>query len=312
MAEISYFSHEQEPIAQLSRRLTAPDTSLQDRIRVAGKLFPEKRKRSLLASTEQDRHGRPATCFRVTNYPELAQLLEKQTITALSRPDLESSFLRDEQSIRHNLQRAIAQLSPQQAQALDREYNYLKDHFQLKNYALFVLQTLPRRVALELHSRDGMSGNIQGLISLSIGAPFLPPLNPSDLRGDPTGVPVVELCVPPEQMIIQPLDGGLREMEKEVDVLQIKAEWILDLYQGEEDFENRFIQDPRSVLHHFWGQGKTHDGYERMQWSAYDTLQDWKLTESVADLIPVSKIPELDINNPIYQRPIVEEGKSHS
>jgi hypothetical protein len=122
------------------------------------------------------------------------------------------------------------------------------------------------------------------------------------------GMPVIEMVVPSQDMFVHPLDTDTpaREMEKEVNTTRIRAEWISDIYQGEKDFNNRFIQDPQTSTFIYSDLPKNREGRDRYEsYNAIETLWDWKDGESIADLIPVSKLPELDPTNPILTEPLV-------
>ena len=151
-----------------------------------------------------------------------------------------------------------------------------------------------------------MFKGITGLTSLSVGAPMLLPSGdfyPQDRSVEERRV-VIELVIPGEEVYVHPLFKTMNlEMEKEVLTRQLRKEWITDVYLDENDIVRRFLQNPDSPVHDFYQ--KT-DSYDK----AFRALQEWKQNESIADLIPVSKQPDIDENNPKLKEPLIVPQQS--
>ena len=290
-------------------KLTDAGSSLSDRLRLARELFPQERKERMLQEAEKDAKGRPAAYFHIVSYDELRLILQKRELSALDQPALGTKF--DIDILADSLRDQISQLDKPLRENIEQDFERLLANFTLETYMRFVLRRMPRKAAFELHAKSGYYGNVQGLLSLSIGGPMLPPNipNPSPNAEYPGGIPVIEMIVPARELIISPLDTDTpsRESEKEVDVLTIKADWIIDVYQGEEDFNERFLNDPSSAPHAFSGLTKNRHGNDRFEsYNAMETLDDWKDAESIVDLIPISRLSDLDPDNPKLMLPLVD------
>lgn len=115
------------------------------------------------------------------------------------------------------------------------------------------------------------------------------------------------MSIPSDQVYVHPLFKTMNlEMEKEVNVVDIKPEWIVDVYNGTQDFAERFIKDESSVSYPVYQEKKVKDQFLRDYLgnnAIWDILQDWKQEESIADLIPTDKLSDIDEANPELQKP---------
>ncbi len=292
----------------LIARLTAKDTSIEERITLTKELFPEERKREILANADVDSKGRPVRYFRDMVIEELEAILNHKESSPLENPLAGEQFLKKSIEIKRDLK-----------YFLNKEgiYDQFKDDFEklasdftLDNYKKFVQRKLPRIKLFKLHiGSEGGGGyiDITGLKSLSVGSPSQPPSRSDNKKESP----VIEFSIPSDEVYVHPLFKTMNiEMEKEVNTLDLKPEWIVDVYNGTQDFAERFIKDPKSVLYSEYQKKEEARhviiGYisENAIW---DILQSWKHTESIADLIPVKKLEDIDENNPNLQIPLVSE-----
>lgn len=294
--------NEQEKISLL----TAKETSLEDRIKIVKELFPVERKEAMLRSASRDVKGRAVRYFRVTTYEDIEHLLTTGETTASENPINNEMFEKKKTHIKSSLRHFLEEQKLMEGFAKD--FQELSEDFTLKNYQQFIQTKLPRlelfRLQISVYG-GGMFGGITGLTSCSVGGPLLTPKEPV-FQKEYKGMPVIEMIIPDEEVLVHPLFKTLNiEMEKEVNTKRLKAEWITDIYLSEADFTERFILDKRVPLAPFYGR-KTYarTGLPRYSESAFDTLQDWKASESIADLIPVSKLKDIDENNPILQKPL--------
>lgn len=286
--------------------LTSKETSLEDRIKIVKELFPTERKEAILRSASRDAKGRAVRYFRVTTYEDVERLLAEGETTASGNPSNDKIFEKKKQDIKSSLRHFLEEQGL--IEKFAKDFQKLSEDFTLKNYRQFIQTELPRlelfRLQISMHG-GGMYGGITGLTSCSVGGPLLTPKEPVPQKGY-EGMPVIEMVIPDEEVLIHPLFKTLNiEMEKEINTKRLKAEWITDIYLSEEDFTKRFILDKRVPLAPFYGR-KTYarDGLPRYAESAFDTLQDWKASESIADLIPVSKFKDIDENNLALQEPL--------
>lgn len=259
-------------------------------------------------ATSIDAFGRPVRYFRQMRYEELDALLKNGEVRGDSKPGAKEEFERQKENLRQILTEKFNRLSPQISQQLASDFQSLMDNFTYNNYLTFLHTRLPRLALFELHATD--TNALEGLVSLSVGAPILPPTNPRP--NDPrysAGIPIIEFVIPPDEVIIHPLttNSPLREKEKEANTTTLKSDWITDIYQGENDFMARFVTAPDSPLFKYWGKEVTSEGFSRHAYDAFDTLSDWKVSESLEDYIPADKIDELDPNNPALRAPLNEK-----
>ncbi|MDP2668331.1 MAG: hypothetical protein Q8P07_00635 [bacterium] len=286
---------------------TAKETPLEEKIKIVRELFPAEHKETMLASASRDTRGRTVRYFRVTTYKDIERLLTLGETTASENSSNDEIFEKKKIQIKSSLARFLEELKLKEKFAKD--FQELSENFTLKNYQQFIQTKLSRldlfRLQISMHG-GGMYGGITGLTSCSVGGPLLTPKEPIPREGY-EGLPVIEMVIPDEEVLVHPLFKTLNiEMEKEVNTKRLKVEWITDIYLSEKDFIERFVADERVPLHSFHDRSTyMTDGLPRMSWSAFDTLQDWKRSESIADLIPVSKLKDIDENNPILQKPLV-------
>ena len=294
-------------------KLTSSETSLEDRLEVAREIFPAEKKEQIRLSADQDKHDRPVSYFRLMSYEELGNLLFRKEISPLDRPGIEERFQENIQSIKNVIKETIDRLPNDTQKEISSETQYLFDNFTLENFSSFVQTKLPKKDLIGLHvSKAEVWGNVMGLTSISVGAPVLPP---HDLSQDKEhlcdfskSMPVVEMVIPADDVVIYPLSEDvhpLLEMSKETGVRKMRADWITDIYQGEEDFVERFVKNPDYPLKDFYGQVKTDEGTKN-NYSAYSALQDWKIAESIADFIPKSKSSEIDEKTANLDKPLID------
>jgi len=123
----------------------------------------------------------------------------------------------------------------------------------------------------------------------------------------------VEFSIPSDQIYVHPLFKTMNlEMEKEINSLRLKPEWIVDIYNGTRDFADRFIKDPQSVLYDEYRYQKKQghilefDDHDYIsETDIWNILQEWKQKESIADLIPKNKLNDIDENNPDLEEPLL-------
>jgi hypothetical protein len=243
------------------------------------------------------------------SYEELKGLLNHKGKGNFENPKTPEIFKKNSSEIQDDLEDFLKK--EKILESFNTYYKKLQENFTLENYRNFLQCAIPRIKYFKLHV--GYAGarfsGITGLKSLSVGAPVQPPYNPLEKRVEfKEGLPVVEFSIPSDQVIVHPLFKSMAiEMEKEINTLDIRSEWIVDVYNGTDDFAERFVKDKSSVLYPMFESKKDgyHMGYiyDRDIW---DILQSWKHTESIADLIPNSKLEEIDENNPILQKPLLE------
>lgn len=293
-------------------RLTDSATSLDDRIRITRELYPETSKQERLKQAETDSKGRPVRYFRYMGYEELREILGGKGGHDVDNERIITSFEADKEKIIESLKNFL--VDEGLYETIISQFEELSANPSLRAYRHFVQTQIPRISLFKLHigPGDGFFNRITGLVSLSVGAPFMPPGDPTDVRPhDQAGLPVVELSIPSEEVIVHPLFKTMNlEMEKEVTALQIKPEWIVDIYNGSQDFISRFIKDPTSALHPVYlgkkDERKKFYGDYISEGDAFDMLQEWKTNESIADLIPKSKLGDIDENNPKLQEPLFQ------
>jgi len=291
-------------------RLTNPNTSLEERILLTRQLFPEQRKAELIKQADMDSKDRPVRYFRLVTYEELKMILASMDSNSTSSQYLQESFNRQSDEIKKALRYFL------ESEGIYEEYRQdfegLESDFTLENYRNFVQGRLPRIILFKLHissSGGGRFSGLTGLTSLSVGAPYQPPYDPSKERvRNQEGLPVIEMVIPSGQIHVHPLFKSMNiEMEKEVDVTDIKPEWIVDIYHGAEDFADRFIKDPSSVLDQVYKEKIADDKFLSEYISRnniWDILQEWKRRESIAELIPREKLSDIDESNPELLKPL--------
>lgn len=292
----------------LISRLTAADTTLEERISLTRKLFPEERKREILTAADKDNKGRPVRYFRYASYEELHAILHHPQNAVLENPHATESFQKNSKQIKNILRKFLEEEGLYEQ--FKKDFIELSDNFSLENYQNFVQHKIPRIKFFKLHiGPSGEFPGLTGLISVSVGAPYQPPFDPTgSSTSSKEGCPVVEFSIPTNHVIFHPLFKTLNiEMEKEANTLDLRPEWITDIYNGTEDFAERFIKDPQSVLYPQYEAKKSELVMdcvsERIIWNI---LQNWKHDESITDLTPVNKIAELDENNQELKKPLLE------
>jgi len=292
-------------------KLTNPNTPLEDRILITRQLFPEGRKNEHLAEADTDTKERPVRYFRMVTYKELEMILISLDANSTSNQYLQDSFIKQSDQIRMSLKHFLE--DEELYDELKDDFQRLEEDFTLDNYRNFVQHKLPRIKLFKLHISSkggGRFSGVTGLVSLSVGAPYQPPSDPSRERtSNQEGLPVIEMVIPSDQVYVHPLFKTMNlEMEKEVNVTNIRREWIVDIYNGAQDFAERFIKDPKSVLYPGYIE-KTKDDRHIMDYISgdrvWDILQEWKANESIADLIPKAKEKDIDQNNPDLQKPLL-------
>ena len=294
----------------LISRLTATDTSLEERISLTHELFPENHKREMLASADIDSKGRPVRYFRYMSYEELGAILNHAG-SLLENPKTAEIFQKNSKNIIENLNHFLN--DEKIFKLFESDFNILTKNVSLENYRKFIQCKLPRIKLFKLHLgfAGGHYSGITGLKSISVGAPFMPPCNPAETRPeDKEGLPAVEFSIPAKNVLAHPLFklGVASEMEKEVNTIDLKPKWVIDIYNGTDDFAERFIKDPTSALNPQYEAKKAKDNYYYLSdGNIWDILQNWKREESIADLIPVNKMAEIDESNQDLQRPLLEK-----
>ncbi|MEA2098109.1 MAG: hypothetical protein U9P70_03490 [Patescibacteria group bacterium] len=298
--ETGYLESETSQIA----KLVSSETSLEDRLEAVREIFPAERKEQIRLSADCDKHNRPVSYFRSMSYEELGNLLYRKEIAPSDRPDIEERFQKNIQSIQNVIKETIDRLPDDIQKKISSEVQFLFDNFTLENFTSFVQTKLPKGDFIGLHiSKAEIWGNVMGLMSISVGAPALPPLDP------PNGMPVVEMVIPAEDIVVYPLSDrySFLEMSKEAGVKKMQADWIVDVYQGEEDFVERFVNNPDYPLKNFYGRIETDEGTKN-NYSAYLALQDWKIAESISDFIPKSKLSEIDEKTANLDKPLIKSN----
>lgn len=291
--------------------LTHSDTPLEERINLTRELFPSNRKEELLAETNTDKRERPVRYFRLVTYKELETILASLDVNSIDNPYLQESFQKQSDEILKSLRYFLE--DEELYDEFEEDYKKLEADFTLDNYRNFVQRKLPRIKLFKLHISSkggGRFSGITGLVSLSVGAPYQPPSDPSKERvSNQEGLPVIEMIIPADQVYVHPLFKTMNlEMEKEVNVTNIKPEWIVDIYNGTQDFAERFVKDPKSVLYPGYVEKTKNDRHLIDYISTdkiWDILQEWKNNESIAELIPKVKERDIDENNPDLQKPLL-------
>lgn len=300
-------------LAQQVDRLTDSHTMLESRIAIARQLFPAERKKEMLENADTDTKGRPVRYFRLVTYAELQTILSGKDINATDNSHIQTSFNRQFEQIKEYLKMFLEKEGI--FHKFQTEFEVLSNNFTLENYRAFVQSTLPRRNLFRLHiAVEGGGGSftgVTGLSSLSVGAPYQLPYDPSDHRAEHhEGLPVIEMSIPSNKVYVHPFVENLKEMEKEVNATTIKPEWITDIYNGTDDFIVRFVKDPGTVLYSGYKE-RVDNGEVAMDWVSerhtWDILQKWKQKESITELIPVKKVEEMNPNNPNFDKPLLAE-----
>lgn len=286
--------------------ITSVTTPLEDKIRIARELFPSARKKELLKSASLDSKGRQVRYFRWMSQEELKELL----LPSISNPHhlvVAEMFSKKKEEIKRALLSFLKENELEDK--LSSDVRELEENFTLENYRRFIYTKLPLLELFRLQisaSGGGMYDGLTGLISCSVGAPFLPPSKPSQ-GNEFKDIPIVEMVIPDKDIHVHPLFKTLNiEMEKEVVATQLRKEWITDIYLIEEDMAERLLKDPRSPAHPFFEAKTEKHGFFELTPSPFDTLQEWKISESIAECIPVSKLADIDESNPILQKPLFE------
>lgn len=300
-------------------RLTNPLTPLEERLAITRQLFPEGRKREMIERADTDSKGRHVRYFRLVTYEELRTILAGKDVNGIDNPHILESFTTQAEQIKQYL---LIFLKRQGIfEEYESEYNELAADFTFENYRNFVQGTLPRKHLFRLHiGIEGGGGSFTGatgLSSLSVGAPFQPPYFPESGASNQVGQTVIEMSIPSDEVFLHPFGENLKEMEKEVNTRTIKREQVTDIYNGMDDLAVRFVKDPGTVLY---------PGYEEKVASGeiftehvtddttaeyiggrvvWDILQAWKSKESITDVIPASKVQEMNPENPEFQKPLL-------
>ncbi len=308
MSEISREENEGEDRDILISKLTDKNTSLAERISLAKELFSDERKKEMIDSADMDNKGRPVRYFRTATYEELRAILNSDESNPLQNPLGKELFSKKANQVQNSLKSFLKKENIYEQ--FKKDFDELCSDFTLENYRKFVQSKLPRIELFKLHiSAYGGGGftDITSLKSLSVGVPGEPPCDPS---GGKPGFPVVEFSIPSDEVHVHPLFKTMNiEMEKEVNTLILKPEWIVDVYNGTEDFAERFVKDPQGVLYTAYQQKKENGDFVMDyvgESSVWDILQNWKHTESVADLMPVRKLTDIDENSPNLQTPLIK------
>lgn len=265
--------------------LANPEAHIEKRKALAKKLFSEENKEKLHQQASIDRKGRPVVYFRLVGADELKKILNGE-VQSIDNPNVEKNYKEHEQWILSYLQRRLDPSTP--------DFAELQEDFTYENAMQFLYGKLPRKELAQLH-KDGILGNITGILSTSIGAPMQDP-TPKDVA--------IEMVIPDAEILVYPAGIDNLSYEREVGLTHIKKEWIADMYFGEDDFRERFLQNPRYPASAYFGKSETTDGRQRSRYSAVETLQDWTNTETMEDLLPASKLPELDVDNPVGDLPL--------
>ena len=295
----------------LISKLVDPNTPLEERIVVSRELFPEERKREILAEADKDIKGRPVRYFRWMSYEELGAILISSEANPIKNPEAEKDFLRKGKEMQYFLKKSLEEKGIYKE--FETDFEKLCADFTLDNYRNFIQKRLPRATLLRMHrgSVGGYGSDVTGLKSLSVGAPFVLPVDPFKGRA---GTPVVEFSIPTERIFVSPSSDKLplQESEKEVNALELKPEWIVDVYNGTQDLSERFIKDPTSVLYPEYQKEKEKDSliniYDYVgEESMWDILNRWKHSEPTSDLVPTQKLSDLEGTNPDLKKPLVSE-----
>ena len=265
--------------------LVDSETPIERRKALCKELFTEENKERLHQQASLDQKGRPVIYFRLVGADELKKILDGE-VQSIDNPNVEKNYKEHGQWILSYLQRRLDPSTPGFAE--------LQENFTYENAMQFLYARLPRKELARLH-KDGTLGNITGVLSTSIGAPMQDP-TPKDVA--------VELVIPDTEVLVYPAGTDNLSYEREVGLTHIKKEWIADIYFGGDDFRERFLQNPTYPASAYFGKSETADGRRRSRYSAVETLQDWTSTETMEDLLPVSKLPELDANNPVGSLPL--------
>lgn len=294
-------------------RLTGLSASLEERIQISRELFSVARKEQMRNSADRDKHGRPVSYFRVMDYKELGSLLSGGIITPMDKPQIREVFDSSQGAAKHNLEREVGDLPYEIRESLKPELEKLYNNFTLENYIVFVQTKLPRVALFALHFS---ASRFTGLIACSIGAPDSEPhFEPA--RVEKESRVVVEMVIPSDQIFLHLHSGPHTKVgwegddhfgkwEREVDLGAIKSEWVIDVYQDEEEFVERFIKNHEYPVFGFY-QKSVRGGHWLKEEYATDILRNWSESGSLDDLLPENRLSDWNKQKEeLLYKPLIE------
>lgn len=269
--------------------------------------LPEQQKAEKIENAEVNRLGEHVRYYRLVGPKEAEMLLLGETVTPLTSPTLKDNYDENYEHVLHQVKSLIQNLDQNSKPHVEEAFEKLGQEPTLEVFSRFCLGSIPRFELFKLHvKQDTKVNNYFGLLSLSAGIPFLDPSGFKTTEdGRLIGSAVAEFVIPNEDVYIHPPSGGLRETEKEVNVLQLKPEWLVDIYTTPEDFAERFIANPSGPLRSSYEELIKTEPNAWVPYRAHNMIMDYKSSHRLEDLIPVSKITETDPSNPILIKPIL-------
>jgi hypothetical protein len=265
-------------------RLASSETPLQERKILTAETFSENHKELLRMGADRDQKGRPVTYFRLVGADELRAILVDGGVQSDHNPAVQQRYADNPQWMKRFYEQNFAANTPELVE--------LQADFGHRQAMDFLYTKLSRKELSKFH-KNGTLDNVTGLISCSVDAPMQEP-TPRDVA--------IEMVIPASEVVVIPEDG--LPLEREIVLTQIKKAWVIDLYFDDEDLTKKVLQNPDYPASAYYGKSQRHDGRRRGAYSTTETLQDWSDAEPIADLLPASKVAELNRDNPINSQPL--------
>ncbi len=261
-------------------------------------LFPFYESRA--KASGKDAKGRPIKYFRLIPLESAANLLGGNSFSAEDN----SNFTNTEFS--ENKSKIQTQTEYYFRENGITEFDQ-SDFESLKNFRNMLYLKIPRRLLFKFHNYIGSNyRGLAGIFSLSVGTPLGLPLAPKQAAWAPEGITVVEFAIPPEQISVcgSDKDGGWigSENEKEIYTKNLESIWITDMYLSEKDMADRLLSDPNCPAHEYYSKLLRQGDSSVL----HNSLVEYRQNEKLADLIPQSKIQELDPDSDISKKPFGE------
>lgn len=248
----------------------------------------------------KDSKGRPIKYFRLMPLESAANLLGDNSFSAENNPSCaDAEFLENKSKIQAQTERYFKENG-------FTEFNQ-SDFESLKNFRNMLYLKIPRRLLFKFHNYIGSNfRGLAGIFSLSVGTPLGLPLAPKQASWAPEGITVVEFAIPPEQIFVcgSDKDGGWvgSENEKEIYTKNLESVWITDIYLSEKDIADRLLSDPNCPAYEYYSKLLRQSDNSIL----HNSLVEYRQNEKLADLIPQSKIQELDPDSDISKKPFGE------
>jgi hypothetical protein len=272
----------------------------------AGALYTPERKEALLSNADLNRLGEPVRYYRLMGPGEVIMLLHDETVTPLTSPTIKEDFAYNRDWLLESLAYRRDKMSPEFQSKLAEIMEALGDTPTLEQFMNVSLHMIPRYDLFKFHVKQMQRlNNYYGIMSVSAGVPFVEPSGFKRVNDSITGSAVVEFVIPSDAVLVHPPSGGLRETEKEVNVLEIKPEWVLDMYLTSEDFASRFVASTSGPLKQEYAALMERDPMSWIPNHVHDMLMAYKDVHPLEDLIPLAKIQETDVSNPRLKKPIL-------